>query len=953
MNKLILSILHLVLQAIVLVSIMLALIVMWFQSPPGRDYVLAQALSLANDAQDDIVISAEGLGAGWPFILSLDKISLADKTGPFLAAQNLSVVWSPWWVLRNQLHVAALKADDINLLRLPEFAPVTEQIAGTAIQPEALFHIDVKKIDVPKIALPWLAEPIFVQAQLQGVPERLDITINRLAIPAYGVTASGQVQLAGDKPDISLAVNLSDLDKLATAFGQQGVTGSAKGTVLLKDDVLQLQLSAPQVAYQAQQVQDIALSASMPIVQTTSGMVGYINLALRHQDQPITLETDITVQGDMLRLRNLKATSPYGRAAGEAHYDGAATKAEAVLDIDLPDLSVVSQGAVAGQLKGQAKASYTASSGAVVEVLALSGIVNQVPLQLTKPLVATWSPERSELRQLSLVYGETNLTAEGSLRGADIKAIASWHNLHIEQAPSWLGPVKGTLDLGGSLQSPQIKAMVSFDPTIPARGNVTANIAYANGAADITSVYTQHGRKLFSAGTRLGVTLDLLNMAALDPAKITLQGSAQGSLPLDWLAQQDWVDIPIKSGQLDLSAQIAGTISAPEVTGRAALKNASYSQPSTGTELRNINAAADITRDRITLESLSAEDGAGGKLAGSGVVDLTAMAINVNIKSDGFMVLRHTNADAQMAFDLALKGAVPDAMALSGLVTVKKAAITVPEGGGASLIALPVTHEGGTPRQVIEDKAHKSAAAPIALSLDLKVKVPGPIRLDGRGVQAELGNSELQIAGTTLSPLVTGSINLVRGRYDFLGKRLTLSKGKVMFDGAAFTDPALDLQAQHQATGITATVAVQGRVSKPEVKLSADPALPQDEIISRILFGQSVTSLTPLQAAQLARAVAGLALGDGGFDPVADVRRTLGLDQLDVSSTTGANGVSNSQLEVGKYIGDDIYVSSKSGLGTQSQSVGVELKLSPSLSLHSETSQQSPANMQLRYQRDY
>lgn len=953
MNKLILSILHFSLQAVVLLSIGLALVVLWFQSPSGRDYVLRQALTLANDAQDNVVISAQGLGVGWPFILSFDKMSLADKTGEFINAQDISIVWSPWWMLRNHLRIDSLKASNLTLLRVPEFAPDAAPAGSADVQSKDQLHIDLKKIDIPTLVVPWLAEPLALEAQLQGVPERLDITVNQLSISAYAASASGKVRVAGNKPDINWAIDLSDLDKLATAFGQQGVKGGAKGTVLLKGDVLQVQLSTPQLAYQAHQMQDIALAAFMPIAQTGSGVVGYINLALRYQDDPITLETDIAAQGDLVRLSNLKATSPYGGATGQASYDVAAVKAEAVLDVDLPDLAIASQGAMTGNAKGQIKASYTATAGAMIEVPALSGTVNEQPLQLTKPLVATWLPERSEMRQLSLIYGQTEVTAAGVMSGQAIKATASWDNLHIEQPPPWLGPVKGTLALEGSLQNPQVKALVSVNPTIPAPGNVTANIAYANGTADIISTYTQRGRKLFSAETQLGLTLDLLNIAALDPAKITVQGSAQGSLPLDWLAQQDWVDIPIKSGQLDLSAQIAGTASAPEVTGKAALKNASYSQPATGTELRNINAMADVTRENITLVSLSAEDGAGGKLAGSGVVDLMEMTINLNIKSDGFMALRHANADAQLAFDLILKGAIPDAMALSGLVTVKTAAITVPEGGGTSLIELPVIHEGRVRRQVIDDQAHGPAAAPIALALDLKVKVPGPIRLDGRGVQAELGNSELQIGGTTLSPLVTGSINLLRGRYDFLGKRLTLSKGKVMFDGAALADPALDLQAQHQATGITATVAVQGRVSKPEVKLSSDPALPQDEIISRILFGQSVTSLTPLQAAQLARAIAGLAIGDGGFDPVADVRRTLGLDQLDVSSTTGANGVSNSQLEVGKYIGDDVYVSSKSGLGTQSQSVGVELKLSPSLSLHSETSQQSPANMQLRYQRDY
>ncbi|KAK0360747.1 hypothetical protein LTR94_026091, partial [Friedmanniomyces endolithicus] len=58
------------------------------------------------------------------------------------------------------------------------------------------------------------------------------------------------------------------------------------------------------------------------------------------------------------------------------------------------------------------------------------------------------------------------------------------------------------------------------------------------------------------------------------------------------------------------------------------------------------------------------------------------------------------------------------------------------------------------------------------------------------------------------------------------------------------------------ATGLNATIRVTGVAAKPEIAFASTPALPQDELLSRLLFGTSITKLSAPEALQLAAAVA-------------------------------------------------------------------------------------------------
>ena len=119
--------------------------------------------------------------------------------------------------------------------------------------------------------------------------------------------------------------------------------------------------------------------------------------------------------------------------------------------------------------------------------------------------------------------------------------------------------------------------------------------------------------------------------------------------------------------------------------------------------------------------------------------------------------------------------------------------------------------------------------------------------------------------------------------------------------------------------------------------------MPQDEIISQIMFGQSAGTLSHVQAIQLAAGAAQLA-GLGGPDVMGFGRKLLGLDvfKLNSESTSSDDGnsdMSKTSLEMGTYVLDNVYVGVEQGIGRESETDAVvEIELTPSLEAQAKAS---------------
>jgi translocation and assembly module TamB len=408
------------------------------------------------------------------------------------------------------------------------------------------------------------------------------------------------------------------------------------------------------------------------------------------------------------------------------------------------------------------------------------------------------------------------------------------------------------------------------------------------------------------------------------------------------------------SGPLGLAADFGCRVSRPCLQGIVRGRNMTYENMTYGTRLTGMALAGRFTGERLEIEQLSATAGS-GTVTGKGYVSLAA--------ASGFP------AD----FDLSLNNArLADSEALSatasGNVHLAKAA------GGQPLLTgtvqLPATRyqiirQGSArvpeltgvrfkpPRgrlRVTGDAAPQQAAGFGDVRLDLRIMAPSQLFVSGMGLESEW-RADLKVTGTSKAPRVSGEVELVRGTLGFAGRSFTLREGRVAFSGGSASDAAITLRAEETIEEVAVTVAVDGSATNPRISFSSAPGLPQDEIVSRILFGSSVGNLSTIQAVQLAASLNSLRGSGGGLNPLGKLRAAAGVDRLRILGPDDTSG-RGTALAAGKYISDDIYLEvvtdARGFTATQ-----LEIALSRSLSILSQAGGSGTTNVKVRYRKTY
>ena len=193
---------------------------------------------------------------------------------------------------------------------------------------------------------------------------------------------------------------------------------------------------------------------------------------------------------------------------------------------------------------------------------------------------------------------------------------------------------------------------------------------------------------------------------------------------------------------------------------------------------------------------------------------------------------------------------------------------------------------------------------------------------------------------------MTGSASLVRGEANLIGQRFDLSEGRIRFAGRPASSE-LNLQADRTSDGVTTMVILNGNVTDPEITLTSDPSLPEDEVLARVLFGRSPSNLSPLQAAQLAGAAAQLAGGDA-FSLTGELQDATGLDRLDF----GFNDDGQATLSTGKYLADDVYLEIESG-ATGAPAVALEWTPLRNVEIDAEVDPELGPKVAIQWKRDF
>jgi translocation and assembly module TamB len=578
---------------------------------------------------------------------------------------------------------------------------------------------------------------------------------------------------------------------------------------------------------------------------------------------------------------------------------------------------------------GKVKASFSGQRGRMFDVqmeadvspdrirLNAGGSLDRRPIKLTRAAVLARAGDGWRLAPATLGYAGGSVRLAGELGGETTRIEARLSQLPL----SLLDLARDELGLGGvatgSISYAKERGGVpTGNASLRVRGLTRSGLALSSRPVDLglnavlsqdrlagRAVVVSEGKTIGQAQALLtplgqGDLTDRLRNAPLF-AQLRYNGTA------DTLWRLTGVEIIDLSGPAAIGADVRGTLADPRIAGSIASDNATIESPVTGMRLTGVKARGRFSGSQLVITSFSGNARGGGTVSGTGRFDFATanggVGMDLAMRADNATLLERDDLGATVTGPVTIRSNGVGGT-IGGDLVLNRSRFTL--GRAAAVAEIPQLRVIEVNRRGEEFERPNAAAAPWAL--DIKAHARNRLMVDGLGLDSEW-RADLSLGGTVINPAITGVAELVRGGYQFAGRRFDLREGRIRFDGSVPVNPTLDIEAEAVLTDLTATIKVTGTGLKPIISFTSVPALPEDELLSRILFGTSITNLSAPEALQLAAAVAALQGGGGGLDPINAVRKAAGLDRLRILAADPASNQKTS-IAAGKYVTRKTYV---------------------------------------------
>ncbi len=616
---------------------------------------------------------------------------------------------------------------------------------------------------------------------------------------------------------------------------------------------------------------------------------------------------------------------------------------------------------------GQVRAAFAGRRGAAFEFNTLAelspdqirltgrGSVERKPLVLDQAAVLTRSGDGWALAPTRVSFGGGRAVVSGNSGSRpsvhaqlqsmpmDVLNIA-WPDLDMGGRASgtldyaWKGTRSGKLNLTvrGLSRSGLVLASQPIDLGLAA--------ILAGNQAGLRAVAVSRGQTIGRAQARFAPLGNGPVVAELMQAPLFAQLRYQGAADTLW--RLSGVEIFDLTGPAAIGADVRGSLANPIIRGSLRTQNARLESSVTGTVIERLVSEGRFQGSKLFFSRLAGQTPGGGSLDGAGTVTFSEgrTLLDLSFNASHAQLLNRDDVAARVTGPLKVRSSANGGGTISGNFHLDEGRFTLGRASrAASVPQLQVRHSGLDEADVIEaEQLH-----PWRLDVDL---AGGNLQVRGLGIRSTW-TTDLHVGGFADSPAFTGRADLVRGDYDFAGRSFRLERGIIRFRGENPPNPLLDIRAEAQVQGLDATVLVQGTGLKPEISFASVPQLPQDELLSRILFGTSITNLSAPEALQLASAVAALNEGTGNLDPINALRRAVGLDRLRILPADIATG-QKTALAAGKYIGRKLYVEVITD-GHEYSATRVEYQMTRWLSLLSTVSTIGRVSANVRLSKDY
>jgi translocation and assembly module TamB len=370
-------------------------------------------------------------------------------------------------------------------------------------------------------------------------------------------------------------------------------------------------------------------------------------------------------------------------------------------------------------------------------------------------------------------------------------------------------------------------------------------------------------------------------------------------------------------GALHTSASIGGRFGAPEYTGQVIGSNLAVRNFLQGVNISEGDVAIKLQGARAHIERFTAKAGSGSiKLEGDAELGEAPRA-QLKLSADKFQLLgrvdRRIVASGQAQMQLTAK-----TLALDGKFDVDEGLIDFTRSDAPTLASdVQVIRSGNAPSPAAAASAAASPAGGPAVppptsrdvALDLRVGLGEKLRVRGRGLDTGL-RGELHITSPGGRLAVNGTVRAVDGTYAAYGQKLTIDRGQITFSGA-IDNPRLDIEATRPNLDVRVGVAISGTPVNPRVRLFSEPELSEIDKLSWLVMGRASDGLGRTDTALLQRAALALLAGEGS-SPTDQLTKAIGLDEISLRQSDGE--VRETVVSLGKQLSRRWYVGYERGL---------------------------------------
>ena len=529
-----------------------------------------------------------------------------------------------------------------------------------------------------------------------------------------------------------------------------------------------------------------------------------------------------------------------------------------------------------------------------------------------------------------------------SIKNYNLAPIGSF----LQSAGAMDGVLNLDVQLDGTATSPQLSLVTNLTD---ARYNqiriahMRGDVRYDNNKITADVLVTPRADSLRLQGfvpATLSLAEKTINIHDSKPFEVSL---FTDDLPLQNITYlRQWLDE--HGGNLSINLKAQNTLSNIQPGGAISLQKGRFLQEQFGFAVQDADMRLGIKQDSLILNNFSAQQDEGAiDISGFAALDSSIFtgilnALQLKVNANNFYVSQKPEHELAINSNIDIHGPV-DSLQMDGSLEIVRASIYLPAitqtaGAPSRTVQTPLLVKATTAAKAdtividsVQQAETKIKAPPIMANLrgSIDVSLPKNVWIRNDNFRVEIGG-DIEIIKNSAFFEIFGAINILRGQYDFLGRRFKLEEGTVSFQGGEQINPMVNLVAEYnfrdsQRDKRIINLIITGQAMNPEISFKLDEQnITEGEAVSYILFNRSPEQVGMQQdgngVSQTGYLATDLVYGMLSAELSRRFGEQLGVDYIEIK---GEDNLSAATFVVGKYITPDLFMSYEHSIGAMEE----------------------------------